>query len=76
MKVTPIEPGNRIQLPSEWVAEFGLRNLATLEKTAEGILVRRAPPLTWDEIYADKLPLGQPPAAAGPLEVTGDDLLF
>ena len=44
MKITPIETGCKIQLPSEWVNEFGLEKLVALEKTSEGILVHLPPP--------------------------------
>ena len=76
MKITPIEPGHRIQLPAEWAAELGLETIAVLEKTAEGILVRPCPTATWDEIFADKLPMGQQPSAPDLSEVSGGDLLL
>jgi hypothetical protein len=40
MKITPVEPGHRIQLPADWAAELGLEHSAAPEKTVEGILVR------------------------------------
>jgi len=76
MKITSVEAGHRIQLPAEWAAEFGLETIATLEKTAEGILVRPCRAVTWDEVFADKLPMGQHPSALNLFEVSGDDLLL
>jgi hypothetical protein len=76
MKITPVEPGHKIQLPADWVTELGLEYLAALEKTAEGILVRPCHAATWDEIFADKLPVGQQPCALDLSDVSGDDLLF
>src|SRR5438128_72120 len=40
----PIEAGNRIQLPAEWIEALGLNGAVSLEKTADGILVRPARP--------------------------------
>jgi hypothetical protein len=77
MHLTPLEPGNRIQLPAEWVEALGLRAFVVLEKTTEGILVRPFPRQTWNEVFANKLPIGRsPPDEEEPLELTGDDLLF
>jgi hypothetical protein len=76
MRITPVEAGHKIQLPAEWAAEFGLKNIATLEKTAEGILVRPCPTVTWDKIFSDKLPMGQQPSALDLSEVSGDDFLL
>lgn len=76
MKITPIEAGHKIQIPAEWAAELGLETVVALEKSAEGILVRPCPATTWDEIFADKLPIGPQPAAWDLSEVSGDDLLF
>ena len=55
MKITPVEPGHRIQLLADWVAELGLEYIAALEKTAKGILVRPCRTSTWDEIFADNI---------------------
>ena len=73
---TPVEAGHKIQLPAEWVAELGLENMVALEKTADGILVRPCHTVIWDEIFADKLSMGQHPAVLDLSEVSGDDLLF
>ena len=77
-QTTPIEPGNRIQLPAEWAEALGLRTLVALEKTAEGILIRPCRPVTWEEIFATKLTIGSAPPDANEeaVEVTGDDFLF
>lgn len=76
---TPIEPGDRIQLPAEWVDALGLRGAVQLERTDAGILVRPSRQYTWDEIFATKLT----PRSATPnpnddedVELTGDDFLF
>jgi hypothetical protein len=77
-RTTPLETGHRIQLPADWVEALGLHGRVTLEKTAEGILVRACPPTTWDEIFATKLSIrsGPPDEEEPELELTGDDLLF
>jgi hypothetical protein len=77
-KTTPLEPGNRVQLPADWAEALGLDRLVILDRTAQGILVRPHPATTWDEIFATKLTIGSAPADANQdsLEVTGDDLLF
>lgn len=75
-KIIPVETGHKIQIPPEWAAEFGLENVATLEKTATGILVRPHRTLTWDEVFADKLQMGQYVFALDLSEVSGDDFLL
>jgi hypothetical protein len=76
MKITPVEPGHRIQLTADWAAELGLEHIAALEKTAEGILVRPCHTATWDEILADKLPMGQEISSLDLSDVSSDDLLL
>ena len=76
MKITPVEPEHRIQFPADRVAEFGLEHIAALEKTAEDILVRPCRTATWDEIFADKLPMGRQLSALDLSNVSGDDLLL
>lgn len=76
MKITPVEPDYRMQLPADWAAELGLEHIAALEKTAEGILVRPCSPATWDEIFADKLSMGQQISALDLSDVSGADLLL
>jgi hypothetical protein len=73
-----MEPGNRIQLPADWVAALGLRDFVTLERTDAGILIRACPRLTWDEVFATKLPIGSAPPdeRSDDLELTGDDYVF
>ena len=75
MKIAPVEPGHRIQLPADWAAELGLEHSAALEKTAEDILVRPCH-TTWDEIFADKLPMGREISSLDLSDVSGDDLLL
>ncbi len=76
MKITPIEAGHKIQLPAEWAAELGLADVAALEKTAEGILVRPCRPADWDTVFSEKLNIGQQASAMDLSEMSGDDLLF
>jgi hypothetical protein len=61
MRITPLEAGHKIQLPTEWVSEFGLEQIAVLEKTDEGILIRPCSTTTWDSIFAEKLKIGRQP---------------
>jgi len=75
-QTTPIEPGNRIQLPADWAEAFGLRGQVLLEKTSEGILVRPCPRLSWDEVFATKLPIGQTSPESEDLEIRTDDLFL
>lgn len=75
-RITTIESGHRIQLPSDWAESLGLEVLATLEKTAEGILIRPMPEVSWDEIFAKKLSIGVAPPSLEEVEVNSDDLLF
>jgi hypothetical protein len=77
-QLAPVESGNRIQLPAEWVEALGLRGLVRLERTDGGILVRPCARLTWDDIFATKLVIGSAPADKNDdaVEMTGDDFLF
>jgi hypothetical protein len=74
-RIIPIEVGQKIQLPAEWVEDLGLDGIATVEKTSSGILVRPCQ-FTWDEIFAEKLPLGQRVATQDLSELSGDDLIL
>lgn len=79
MEITPLEPGNRVQLPDEWAQALGLRGLVALDKTPEGILVRPCPQTSWDEFFANPLEIGSAPPAADDgdeLELTRDDYVF
>lgn len=76
MRIMPVEAGHKIQLPDDWATELGLENIAALERTAAGILVRPCPSATWEDIFADKLPMGQQLSAMDLSEMSGDDLLF
>lgn len=77
-QTTAIEPGHRIQLPADWVEALGLQGQVVLAKTAEGILVRPCPKVTWDDIFATRLSVRPGDASTAPevTEVSGDDLLF
>ena len=77
-QLTPVEAGNRIQLPAEWAEALGLHNQVILDRTNEGIFVRPCPPITWNEIFATKLIIGSAPPQENDdtLELTGDDFLF
>jgi AbrB family looped-hinge helix DNA binding protein len=76
MREVLIEAEYRIQIPSEWAEELGLKNTVMLEKTPNGIIVRPYYALTWDEIFGEKLTMGQQVFAMDLSEVSGDDLLF
>lgn len=78
MQVAPLQPGNRVELPAEWVKALGLRGLVALEKTPEGILVRPCAQTSCDEFFATGLEFGSahPVADEGDFEVTRDDYLF
>jgi hypothetical protein len=76
MQTTLVQVGYTIQIPAAWVAELGLGACVILEKTAEGILVRPCGPDTWDDIFAEKLPMGQRPLGLDLSEVSGDDVLL
>ena len=75
-RLTTIEPDHRVRLPSDWAESLGLTDLAALEMTDDGILVRPAPAAAWDEIFATKLLMQSGPATAEEVEVRGDDLLL
>jgi len=76
--ITTIDTANRIQLPADWLDAAGLRGTVQLDRTADGILIRACPRLTWDELSASKLVIGSasPKPTDDSVEVTGDDLLF
>ena len=76
VKVTTIEPDHKIQLPPEWVEELGLHGLISLEKAAEGIVVRRCTDTKWDDVFAEKLLPAAHVTAIDLPEVSGDDYLF
>src|SRR4051812_11735493 len=73
MTITSIDADHRVQLPAEWAEALGLRDHVTLERTADGILVRPSPRFTWDDIFANKLVIGSaPPDENDDVELTGD----
>jgi bifunctional DNA-binding transcriptional regulator/antitoxin component of YhaV-PrlF toxin-antitoxin module len=76
MRKIPVEAEYKIQIPAEWAEELGLKNIVMLEKMSTGIMVRPCYTLTWDEIFAKKLTMGQQVFAMDLSEVSGDDLLF
>ena len=75
---THLEPGNRIQLPTDWTEELGIQGAVLLDKTSDGILVRPCPRFTWDDIFANRLTVrpGDPATDPDVTEVSGDDLLL
>jgi hypothetical protein len=75
-KITPVESGNRVQLPVDWLKELGIEKSVLLDRKEEGILVRRCSPFTWDEIFASKLVFKPWNGQKEDIEVTKDDLLF
>lgn len=75
-ETVPVEPGNRIQIPSEWVQALGLREQVVLNRTPEGILIRPQPSLSWDEFFAEKLVISSNKDASDEIEISKDDLLY
>lgn len=55
--------------------ELGLESGVVLERTHDGILIRPYPVQTWDEIYAEKLKIGNT-SALDLSEVSGDGLIL
>jgi hypothetical protein len=76
VKIAVVESDHKIQLPAEWVDELRLYGFAALEKSPDGIFVRPCSNTTWDEVFADKLPVGSHVTALDLSEVSGDDYLF
>lgn len=58
MKTLTLETDYKIKLPLDWVKELGLESGVVLERTDDGILIRPFLAQTWDEIYAEKLKMG------------------
>ncbi len=75
MKTLALETDYKIKLPLDWVKELRLESGVVLEKTDDGILIRPHTDQTWDEIYAEKLKMGNP-STLDLSEVSGDDLIF
>ena len=75
MKTLTLETDYKIKLPLDWVKELGLESGVVLERTDDGILIRPSFAKTWDEIYAEKLKMGEP-SALDLSEVSGDDFIF
>ncbi|MYF99671.1 AbrB/MazE/SpoVT family DNA-binding domain-containing protein [Candidatus Poribacteria bacterium] len=75
MKTLSLETDYKIKLPLDWVKELGLESGIVIEKTDDGILIRPYIAQTWDEVYAEKLKMGNP-SALDLSEVSGDDLIF
>ena len=75
MKTLSLETDYKIKLPLNWVKELGLESGVVIERMGDGILIRPYTAQTWDEIYAEKLKMGNP-AALDLSEVSGDDLIF
>ena len=75
MKTLSLETDYKIKLPLDWVKDLGLESGVVLEKTDDGILIRPHTAQTWDEVYAEKLKIGDP-SALDLSEVNGDDLIL
>jgi hypothetical protein len=75
-RIATIENGRLGPLPADWVEELGLGERAALVRTEEGILIRPCPRLTWDEVFANPLPMPTDPPVLDLSEISGDDLLF
>ena len=39
-QLTPVEPGNRIQLPADWADAFGLHKVVILDRSAMSLRLR------------------------------------
>jgi hypothetical protein len=74
-----IEPGLRISIPPEWADALGDQPMVSLERTPGGILIRpcatAGATMSWDEFFADKLPIGSGQRADTD-EVRDSDYLF
>ena len=75
MKTLSLETDHKIKLPLDWVKELGLESGVVIERIDDGILIHPHAVQTWDEIYAEKLKMGNP-SALDLSEVSGDDLIF
>jgi len=75
-KLTPVHPGNWIELPPEWVAEMGLSKYAALEKTKNGIIVSSCSDANWDEVFLEKLHIGTASESPSGIEMNGDSVLL
>jgi len=75
MKTLALETDYKIKLPLDWVKELGLESGVVLERTDDGILIRPYTAQTWDEVYTEKLKMGNP-SALDLSEISGDDLIF
>ena len=75
MKTLSLETDHKIKLPLDWVKELGLESCVVIERVDNGILIRPYTQQTWDDIYAEKLKMGNP-SALDLSEVSGDDLIF
>ena len=75
MKTLSLETDYKIKLPLDWVKELGLESGVVLERTDDGILIRPYTAQTWDEIYVEKLKMGNT-SALDLSEVSGDDFIF
>lgn len=76
MHVATLEPGNRIQLPAEWVEEIGLADKAELERVEGGIFIHSPTRSPWDKLFATKLSIAPPTTASDELELSDDDCLY
>ena len=75
MKTVSLETDYKIKLPLDWVKELGLESGIVIERTVDGILIRPYAAQTWDDIYAEKLKMGNP-SALDLSEVSSDALIF
>jgi bifunctional DNA-binding transcriptional regulator/antitoxin component of YhaV-PrlF toxin-antitoxin module len=74
----PIESGNRIELPEEWLKTLGLNEAVRLEVTKDGILIRPCRRSTWDEVFSTRLSVVRRDPGTAPeiTQVSGDDLVL
>ena len=78
MNLTPLEADNRVRLPADWIRDLGLRDLVSLERTGDGILIRPSQRYSWDDIFATKLVINSAPPDQkdDDGEAAGDDFLY
>jgi|DewCreStandDraft_4_1066084.scaffolds.fasta_scaffold171876_2 hypothetical protein len=77
MKMIRVEPGYEMQLSKE-ISE-GLKSMAgnviLLDKISDGFIIRVCS-YSWDDIFAEKLPMSKKQVALDLSEISGDEFLF
>lgn len=57
MATAVVEPGGKVRLPAEWVADWPSLTVE-IERTPEGILLRPRFSKTWEEVFAHPVRAG------------------